>query len=266
LNTVVRPHLHFIVRESTVNPREIKRYINSYILLTKINPELDRNAVLALQTVAFREEWSDVRDAVLEYGEAFIDALRRRIGDREVSALQDLDPDLARIPQGFIDYLRAGSPGNALLQVDEIDKYVYTGEAVRSARNRRLLDAIRRIADIHRTLREAGDGKLDLPKMLENVSLATASLPSAAVEQDLLLTDFDELKGLLGRLEGGEKETPETRSQLEELTQTIRNRVLAIYRAGDLASPAQTSVPVDPAIKTVPVYRGPRRRAGGAEW
>jgi hypothetical protein len=250
LDTVVRPHLRFIVRESTINPREIKRYINSYILLTKINPELDRNAVLALQTVAFRDEWSDVRDAVLEYGEAFVDALRRRVNEREDGALQDLDPDLARIPQGFIDYLRPGAPGNALLLVDEIDKYVYTGEAVRSARNRRLLDAIRRIADIRRALREAGDGPLNTSAMLENASFATASFPSAVgAEQELLIAEFDELRTLLGSIEPKDSAAEGPRAELDRLTTSIRTRLLAIYRAGDISgAPQFSSGPVGKAV------------------
>jgi hypothetical protein len=178
LNGTVKPHLRFVVRESSVNPREIKRYINSYIVLTQINPELNKHAVLALQTVAFRDDWREVRDATLEYGAAFIDAARRRVLERQQSALQDLDPDLARIPQGFLDYVSGAAPGHPLLTVDEIDKYIYTGEAVRSARNRALLEAIRRIADVRRQLREAGEEPLTDPQVFENVSLANGAIVS----------------------------------------------------------------------------------------
>lgn len=248
LDDTVRPHLRYVVRESSVNPREIKRYINSYIVLTQINPELDKHAVLALQTVAFREDWREVRDATLEYGAAFIDAAKRRVLERQPTALQDLDPDLARIPQGFLDYVARAAPGNPLLEVDEIDKYIYTGEAVRSARNIALLDAIRLIADVRRQLREAGDSPLTDPQVFDNVSRANGAviqLPSA-LDTELLNADFDELKTTLSRLQdpAGSPGMEEERARVEELTQAIRNRLLALYRAGDIAG---TQVPTPPS-------------------
>jgi len=251
LGGTVRPHLRFVVRETSVNPREIKRYINSYIVLTQINPGLNKDAVLALQTVAFREDWREVRDATLEYGAAFIDAARRRVVEGEQSALLDLDPDLARIPQGFLDYVSQRAPAHPLLTVDEIDKYIYTGEAVRSARNRKLLDAIRRIADVRRQLREAGDGPLDVSPVLENVSVASgaASSLAAGLDQELLMIDFEELKGALSRLQAADPsagaDASATRARIEELTQAIRNRLLASYRAGDIAG-TQASAPQPP--------------------
>lgn len=253
LDEVVRPHLRFVVRDSSINPREIKRYINSYILLTQITPDLDKNAMLVLQTVSFRDDWGEVRNAVLEYGAAFVDAIRRRVIDGEQSALLDLDPDLARIPEGFVDYVRPRAPGNALLNVDEIDKYIYSGEAVRSSRNRQILDAIRRVADVRRQLREAGDGPLNTPQVLDNVSVANGailSLPSG-LDQELLVANFDELKTLLGRANpttdpSGTTALGEARARVEELTQAIRNRLLAIYRAGDTAGSSQSSATTPP--------------------
>jgi KAP family P-loop domain len=239
LDTIVRPHLRFVVRDSSVNPREMKRYINSYILLTRINPGLDKNAVLTLQTIAFRDDWQEVRDAILEYGGAFIDAVKRRVLERQTSALQDLDPDLARIPDGFIDYMTRQVPGHTLLVGGEIDQYIYTGKAVRSVRNPQLLDAIRKIADVRRALRE---DTLDVPAMVQKkVSVANGAVTSLTpgLQQELLAQEFDELKTALSRLSAPtEPEDVATiRTSVEALTQTIRNRLLAVYRAGDVAGP-----------------------------
>jgi hypothetical protein len=61
------------------------------------------------------------------------------------------------------------------------------------------------------------------------------------------------LKAQLGRLERGESAGPETRARLEQLTLAIQNRLLAIYRTGDLAAPAQVSPSASAATKSAAV-------------
>lgn len=56
---VIRPHLDFITGDSGINPREIKRYINSYILQTLIDPNLDDDVSLVLLTITFRPDWQN---------------------------------------------------------------------------------------------------------------------------------------------------------------------------------------------------------------
>jgi hypothetical protein len=249
LNGTVKPHLRFVVRESSVNPREIKRYINSYIVLTQINPELNKHAVLALQTVAFRDDWREVRDATLEYGAAFIDAARRRVLERQQSALQDLDPDLARIPQGFLDYVSGAAPGHPLLTVDEIDKYIYTGGRSLGAKPRA---ARGDSANSRRTEAATGGrrGAAHRPAGLrERVACQRRDrLAPSGLDAELLNADFDELKTTLSRLQdpaAGAEGTSEARARVEELTQAIRNRLLALYRAGDIAG-TQAPPPTPP--------------------
>jgi hypothetical protein len=57
LHERVRPYVNLIAVERRVNPREVKRFINSYTLQTLIRPELDPNVILALQALAFRRDW-----------------------------------------------------------------------------------------------------------------------------------------------------------------------------------------------------------------
>jgi hypothetical protein len=77
LHERVRQYVNLIAVQRRVNPREVKRFINSYTLQTLIRPELDPNVILALQTLAFRRDWEDAYDAINSDSELFIGALRR---------------------------------------------------------------------------------------------------------------------------------------------------------------------------------------------
>ena len=81
LQTRVRPYLAYVAVDRRVNPREVKRFINAYTLQTLVRPQLDRDTVLALQTLAFRYDWATLYDAILADSELFADALRRYRGD-----------------------------------------------------------------------------------------------------------------------------------------------------------------------------------------
>jgi hypothetical protein len=97
----VTPHLRYIVAESAVNPREVKRYLNAFTLGVKIKPYLESNVTLALQTIAFRRDWDTVRRALLSYWQVFIDALKRRVSGNDPSAITDLGSTLTGIPESF---------------------------------------------------------------------------------------------------------------------------------------------------------------------
>ena len=90
--TVVEPHLPFLVRDGSVNPREVKRYLNAYTITTKIDGNLDRNAVLAMLTLDFRTDWEQVESSLLLNGDVFVDALRRLQGGA-ATALDDIGVD-----------------------------------------------------------------------------------------------------------------------------------------------------------------------------
>jgi KAP family P-loop domain/Double zinc ribbon len=61
----VRPYLEVIAVQRRVNPREVKRFINSYTMQTLIRPDLIPEVILALQTLTFRPDWQEVYDAVI---------------------------------------------------------------------------------------------------------------------------------------------------------------------------------------------------------
>jgi KAP family P-loop domain/Rho termination factor, N-terminal domain len=77
LRTRVLPYLEVIAVQRRVNPREVKRFINSYTLQTLIRPDLAPNAILALQTIAFRPDWEYWYEAVSARPGGFLNAVRK---------------------------------------------------------------------------------------------------------------------------------------------------------------------------------------------
>jgi hypothetical protein len=118
----VRPYLDLIIVRREVNPKEVKRFINGYVLQTLIHPSLDRDVVLALQVIAFRNDWECAYNAITSRSEIFLDALKRfRTGDR--GALKEVLPDLQLIPADLSIYLNSDLV-TPLAQVDSLDSYL----------------------------------------------------------------------------------------------------------------------------------------------
>jgi hypothetical protein len=112
----VQPHLEALVGNSEMNPREIKRYINSFILQKLIRPELDDDVTLVLQTIAFRPDWSDAYQIFRSKPDAFTEAAKLQL-DGQDSALKDLDPRLETLPESFFQYI-SSKGGHKLLTLD----------------------------------------------------------------------------------------------------------------------------------------------------
>lgn len=241
----VAPHLRWVVGDASVNPREIKRYINAYTLLVEVDASrnLDPRAVLALQTIAFRNDWRRVQDALLEYEDIFADALRRQSGG-ETNALADLDPDLQAIPDDLLEYVAPGAPGSALLNVGPLRPYLSSGEAVRSTQNPALLDALRAAGTVRRLLRQAGNdaGRLEAiaPEAHKTLSLVEAPLNSAATGplREAVLADIRSLREGLEPSRLAADDRAVTVERLEPLARDVARRLLRMYRQGDVARAA----------------------------
>src|SRR5215472_953418 len=153
LQNVVTPHLRYLVTESGINPREVKRYINAYTLVIKVKQHLKRDVVLALLTLAFRRDWEVARRGLLSYRGVFTNTVSRQLtGD--TTAVADLDSTLAGIPESFFTYVTAPNPGATLLSTATLDEYIYSGEATTSSQNSLFIDAIRDVANTTKLLRQ----------------------------------------------------------------------------------------------------------------
>jgi hypothetical protein len=250
LEQVVMPHLRALVGESSVNPREVKRYINAYTMLVEINRDLDRGAILALQTIAFRDDWQQANDALLAYEDAFAAALKSQVDD-DSGALTDLDAELARLPEDLLEYVAKGQPGRALLEVARLGPYLSSGEAARSTQDPRLLDAVRAAGEVRRLLGQHAADPARLPQLMTEIeggllrvegALRHRSdpLPRKALEVVLALRDALEPGGLQFGGSAGKTafaaELQDVDTRLKQLSDVLFQRVLRLYKQGDVAN------------------------------
>src|SRR5206468_2244810 len=109
-----------------VNPREVKRFINSYtvqlkLLDLRLGPSLDPNRVLAIQAMNFRSDWRDLFDVMAADPTDFVNGLE--------AALQDgYWPDRKRtaVPPTFRNYV--DGPGGVLRE-GSLEEYISSAEA-----------------------------------------------------------------------------------------------------------------------------------------
>jgi hypothetical protein len=154
----VRPYLDYVAVGGRVNPREVKRFINAYTLQMLIRPDLDRDTVLALQTLAFRHDWAEFYEAVLADSALFVDALRRyrRGQGSDHLSFGDMAPGLSDLPPSLASYLRSERP-EALTRYPALDMYLTSLQSYHSV-NQWELDAFRQLGSLRREIRLALDG------------------------------------------------------------------------------------------------------------
>ena len=160
----VREHLDYLVAGNPINPRDVKRYINSYTIISSIRPGLNPKVILALQTMSYQTDWSDIYESLLSFRSLFVVALQRFLsGDLE--ALENLDDRLASIPPEFVDYVRG--PAQALTTIaDTIEDYIYAGETTKATGDPSFIDAIFDLTKIR--------GRMsDLPTQLGEADVTT---------------------------------------------------------------------------------------------
>jgi hypothetical protein len=237
LNRVVGPHLRYLVGFSAVNPRELKRYINLFILQTQIDDTLDPNVVLTLQTIEFRPDWRQVKEALIEFREEYLEFVRRAAGVGEAATPDlSLSAELGAIPDEFLDYVGETAPGHALLLEENLDRYLLSGEAVRSARDPGLLDALRVMGQV-RQLLAGPDDQLSAAQILELVGGIEARIRPVSETSPVGRSALDALLGLRYRLSDASEmrmATVNAAPTIQDMATELSRRLRRLYRAGDL--------------------------------
>lgn len=178
LNNRVRPHLDYVVGSAArVNPREVKRFVNAYLLQMKTRPMIQPDVVLAMQTLAFRPDWEDAYEALLAEPDAFADAVRRQL-DANPNAVEDLWPELAGVVGDLVEYL--GTPQARSLLDAPLNLYIYSVESSRSV-DSRLIEVYPRLGSVRRLLRTFdSDGVGVTPQLREELSKELRMVVSVA--------------------------------------------------------------------------------------
>lgn len=128
LHGKVLSHLEHITIGNTVNARQVKRFINAYSLQMLIKPTLNKDAVLAVLSLDFREDWAEVQAALQAYGSDFAVALGTAINEGTTDATNEF---VKSVPESLRTYLQG--PAAPLLDeavVGRLDEYIFSGAAV----------------------------------------------------------------------------------------------------------------------------------------
>jgi KAP family P-loop domain len=158
--SVVQKHLPFLAEENTVNPREVKRLINAYILQMQIlsqrpGPAVDGHVVMTLQVLASRDDWrAKYYEPLVADHKLFQESLReasKALPGYNVTGAVSLLPSL----RVYLSGVAAPLLGNV-----DLGPYITSAESTRSS-DPALLDALaaaQRISAILNSAQETRDG------------------------------------------------------------------------------------------------------------
>jgi ABC-type dipeptide/oligopeptide/nickel transport system ATPase component len=220
LNGRVKNFLSYVAKEGRINPREVKRYINAYMLQRIIRPELEADTTLALQTMDFRKDWERFyEEIVLAEPADFLKALKS-FRDGERSAFEDVWPDVGVLPMDLSEFLRSPLT-ESLSSADDLERYISSLETTRSTQSW-VQDAMYNVGLLRRHLRD------DVPDSFDSPETHT-------VAQKLL--------AVLGRLDSYAMTSGASAAQLTSLLQKLRDqfKLLAVPPLVIEGAPAEKS-------------------------
>jgi len=200
----VRPHLNYLVGDSNVNPREIKRYINLYLLHMAIDSELDPDVVLAMETVSFRRDWETAADALVEFREEFLDYLRQRAMD-DLDDTHYLEEELGPLPQDLLEYVQDNSPGHSLVLTGDLSPYLAASRSPAALEALTLAGQVRKsLAKARRRTLDAQSLQSDLVRSLTGLAGLLAAMPETSATARVALTTVDNFRTqVIGTLGSG---------------------------------------------------------------
>jgi hypothetical protein len=184
LRSRVQPYLRYVAADERVNPREIKRFINTYTLQTLIRPELDPDVVLALQTIAFQPDWEAAYSMILTDWASFTAALasyRSGSGD----GLESVWPTENVVPSDFLRYA-GSSQASPLVEAEDLEPYLSSLQTA-GATPGWTASAYRKVGEIRRIagqLQSPGRGDELASKIDSQLRDLVAGLPTPAGVED----------------------------------------------------------------------------------
>jgi KAP family P-loop domain len=130
LRREVQPHLEYMSDRYTLNPRDVKRLINEYIVQMKLlhrrlGPRADSGTVLAIQLMRFRGDWHPLYEVLLDDPDGFVHETRQALAQPEVARFTVGDED-EPVPHSFMTYVR--ERGAVLLEQNSLSAYLLSAE------------------------------------------------------------------------------------------------------------------------------------------
>lgn len=230
LHTRVSRYLVHVAVEGRINPREVKRFINTYTLSRMIRQDLEPNVILALQVVDFRPDWERIYDEVI-LGEPDVAAtVIREFREGNDRAFDDMWPELGAIPVELATFLRSDE-GSVLARPD-LERYVTFLETTRTSQSW-ITEAMRAVGELRACVRaidsggsDLSSGTMDLSQTMTNaLNRLTRSIPSAQPAGSLPAR-IDDLTRSINQLDNpiaaGGAWGEQTRAYIDQIQQELR--------------------------------------------
>jgi hypothetical protein len=200
LRTSVWPHLPALTGDGTVNPREVKRFVNAYTMQMKMLERKLRpaqpvaNIVLALQALYFREDWRRFYDLLVSDPTDFQQSIADAVKDGDASLT--LGAEVVPLPASLRFYL--AGPGNSLL-TSKLDVYVSSLETAVSS-NPAFLEVLTRLGQLRRALANHAS-PTDIAELLLDLARHQDRLSVSPTPASVDLTNrFIQIRALAERL------------------------------------------------------------------
>jgi len=215
----VQRHLRYLPTEDSVNPREIKRLINAYILQLKMLSELHGSAllpdvVLALQVMSFRPDWSDLYAYLAADPRLFQIELKEAVRAPQPPETVWLSSVKQPLPAGLVQYLRTDAAD--VLEVDDLQSYVSAAESTRST-DPSLLEAQTMVNGLRRTTDQLTSGGLSIAaaghKILEDVKRLSSTTSRRSRLDYLMENTISQLNYVAQELASADSAAPDDFAQ-----------------------------------------------------
>lgn len=204
-NDNVRRHLRYLTAEESVNPREVKRLINTYTLQLKmlsvrLGPALDPNIVLALQCMSFRPEWREFYDRLAADPQLFQATFIDLAGRDKAPDTVWLSGAPVTLPEQLLQYLR--SHAWPLLEAPDLRSYVSAAESTHST-DPSVLELQTTVNRIRQTTHALTSGELLVSEALQQVSGEVSRLTDTRRKQ---VRGTVELEQTIDQIDGAARE------------------------------------------------------------
>jgi len=222
----VRPHFRCLEGEGSINPREIKRLINTYTLQLKmLNPRLadslNPHVVLALVCMNFRPDWNTIYAHLAADPNLFQRTMNRELEHTEWPTSVYLSGERLSLSHKLIEYLRGD--GAPVLTDRNLPLYVSAAESTWST-DPSVLDARTTVSQLRQLVADLSSGEQkpaeasgqitsELERLLRLVSSRRDLLGRPGVLREQIQSAVSELGGLTQELVGAAADESPGREQ-----------------------------------------------------
>jgi KAP-like P-loop domain-containing protein len=238
-------HLWYMIGPKAINARDVKRFVNAYVIQRSIDRYASDDQILSLLVLQFRRDWDGILGSMLSDGDRVIDALSD--GGNGGQDLAIHYPHI-RNNREFMKYI--GDVGRALLEVREVQETLARSSSSVSSHGARygngfpILAEIRSLCDRFETKERANPGEVQPDQVLgENQKRLLGELENelrrfqviledaGRLDRQVLTQDLSVIGGQISDLQHAPTDLDRQVGQLRAMILTLEADFQAAWRA-----------------------------------